>query len=161
MAAESFTASVHIAAHPEQVYDYFTRADAIVRWMGDYAVLDPRTDGEFTVDINGVPVRGRYLELEPPRRLVISWGHAGSEQLPPGASTVEVTLTPDGDGTTVRVIHRDLPEQEARQHGIGWLHFLARLTVAGAGGDPGPDSWAASPPPTTDQASTPAGQRSD
>jgi uncharacterized protein YndB with AHSA1/START domain len=145
MAAEPYTASVHIAAQPEQVFDYFTRADAIVRWMGDYAVLDPRPGGEFTVDINGVPVRGHYLELEPPRRLLISWGHAGSESLPPGGSTVEVTLTADRDGTTVRVVHRGLPEPEARQHGIGWLHFLERLTVAGAGGDPGPDPWATSP----------------
>ena len=58
---------------------YFTLPKSIVRWMGDYAVLDPRPDGEFTLDINGVPVRGRYLELDPPRRLVISSGHAGSD----------------------------------------------------------------------------------
>jgi uncharacterized protein YndB with AHSA1/START domain len=135
--------SVHIAAEPAQVFDYFTRPEAIVRWMGDYAVLDPRPDGEFTLDINGVPVRGRYLEVEPPRRLVISWGHAGSERLPPGASTVEITLTPEGEGTTVLVVHRDLPELEARQHALGWRHFLERLIVAGAAGDPGADPWAA------------------
>ena len=58
---------------------------------------------EFTLDINGVLVRGRYLEIDPPRRLLISWGHAGSETLPPGASTVEITLTPEDDGTTVRI----------------------------------------------------------
>jgi uncharacterized protein YndB with AHSA1/START domain len=142
MAVEPFAATVRIAARPEQVFEYFTRADAIVRWMGDYAVLDPRPDGEFTLDINGVPVRGRYLEVEPPRRLVISWGHAGSERLPPGASTVEVTLTPDGDGTTVEVVHRDLPELDAALHAVGWEHFLQRLVTAGAGGDPGPDPWA-------------------
>jgi uncharacterized protein YndB with AHSA1/START domain len=142
MAADPFSASVHIAAGPEQVFEYFTRPEVIVRWMGDYAVLDPRPDGEFTLDINGVPVRGRYLEVEPPRRLLISWGHAGSERLPPGASTVEVTLTPESDGTTVRVVHRDLPELEASQHALGWSHFLERLVVAGAGGDAGPDPWA-------------------
>jgi uncharacterized protein YndB with AHSA1/START domain len=147
--AEPLTASVHIAAPPERVYEYFTRADAIVRWMGDYALLDPRPDGEFTLDINGVPVRGRYLEVEPPRRLVISWGHAGSERLPPGASRVEVTFTRQGDGTTVRVVHSELPELEAPQHAIGWEHFLARLAVAGAGGDPGQDPWATSPPAAT------------
>jgi uncharacterized protein YndB with AHSA1/START domain len=146
MAPEPFVSSVHIAARPEQVFPYFTQAEAIVRWMGEYAVLDPRPDGEFTLDINGVPVRGRYLEIEPPRRLVISWGHAGSKRLPPGASTVEVTLTPDGDGTIVRVEHRDLPELEAEQHALGWQHFLARLVRAAGGGDPGPDPWATSPP---------------
>lgn len=134
--------AVYIAAEPGQVFPYFTQPEAIVRWMGDYAVLDPRPDGEFTLDINGVPVRGRYLEVEPPRRLVISWGHAGSDMLPPGSSTVEITLTPEGEGTTVLVVHRDLPEAEARQHAIGWQHFLGRLVIAGAGGDPGADPWA-------------------
>ena len=70
------------------MFEYFTRPESIVRWMGDYAVLDPRPDGQFTLDINGVPVRARCLEIDPPRRLLISWGHAGSETLPPGASTV-------------------------------------------------------------------------
>jgi uncharacterized protein YndB with AHSA1/START domain len=139
--AEPFRHSVHIAAEPEQVFEYFTRPESIVRWMGDYAVLDPRPDGEFTLDINGVPVRGRYLELDPPRRLVLSWGHSGSDTLPPGASTVEITLIRDDDGTTVHVVHRDLPELERRQHALGWPHFLERLVVAGAGRDPGPDPW--------------------
>jgi uncharacterized protein YndB with AHSA1/START domain len=149
MAAEPYTASVHIAARPEQVFDYFTRAEAIVRWMGDFAVLDPRPGGEFTLDINGVPVRGRYLEIERPRRIVVSWGHAGSERLPPGASTLEVTLLSDGAGTTVQVVHRDLPEPEARQHALGWQHFLERLVAVGGGGDPGPDPWATAPPAGT------------
>jgi uncharacterized protein YndB with AHSA1/START domain len=144
VAAEPYRASVHIAAEPEAVFPYFTRPEAIVRWMGDYAVLDPRPAGEFTLDINGVPVRGRYLEVEPPHRLVISWGHAGSERLPPGASTVEVLLTPEGAGTTVTIVHRDLPELDAAQHALGWPHFLERLVIAGAGGDPGPDPWATS-----------------
>jgi uncharacterized protein YndB with AHSA1/START domain len=148
--SEPYTHSVHIAAEPERVFQYFTRAEAIVLWMGDYAVLDPRPGGEFTLDINGVPVRGRYLEIEPPRRLVISWGHAGSERLPPGSSTVEITLIPEGGGTTVRLVHRDLPEPEARQHAIGWPHFLDRLLTAGAGGDPGADRWATSPPEIAD-----------
>jgi uncharacterized protein YndB with AHSA1/START domain len=140
---EPYTHSVHISAEPEQVFEYFTQPEAIIRWMGDYAVLDPRPGGEFTLDFNGVPVRGQYLEIEPPRRLLISWGHAGSERFPPGASTLEIVLTPDRDGTTVDVIHRDLPDPEARQHAIGWPHFLERLVKAGTGNDPGPDPWAA------------------
>ncbi len=146
MEAEPYAHSVHIAAEPGRVFDYFIQPEAMVRWMGDYAVLDPRPNGEFSLDINGVPVRGRYLEVERPRRLVISWGHAGSDRLPPGASTVEITLTPEGEGTTVRVVHRGLPPREARRHAVGWPHFLARLVIAGAGDDPGPDPWRSSSP---------------
>jgi uncharacterized protein YndB with AHSA1/START domain len=142
MAAEPLSASIHVRAEPERVFAYFTEPEAMVRWMGDYAVLDATPGGEFAVDINGVPVRGRYLEVDPPRRLLISWGHAGSERLPPGASTVEVLLTAAGAGTDVRIVHRDLPEPYADGHARGWRHFLARLAIAGAGGDPGPDPFA-------------------
>ena len=142
MAAEPVGASIHVRAEPERVFAYFTEPEAMVRWMGDYALLDATPGGEFAVDINGVPVRGRYLEVEPPRRLLISWGHAGSEHLPPGASTVEVLLTAVGEGTEVRVVHRGLPEPDAAGHARGWRHFLGRLAIAGAGGDPGPDPLA-------------------
>jgi uncharacterized protein YndB with AHSA1/START domain len=143
MAAEPLTASVHVEARPERVFAYFTEPEAMVRWMGDYALLEATPGGEFTVDINGVPVRGRYLEVQPPHRLLISWGHAGSDRLPPGASTVEVRLTAAGDGTDVEIVHRDLPEPYAAGHERGWRHFLDRLAVAGGGGDPGADPLAA------------------
>jgi uncharacterized protein YndB with AHSA1/START domain len=145
-ASEPSTTSVHIDAEPERVFDYFTKPEAILRWMGDYAVLDPVPGGQFTLDINGVPVRGRYLAVDRPHRLLISWGHAGSDRLPPGASTLEVILTPRDRGTTVTVVHSGLPALEARQHRLGWAHFLERLVAAAGGGDPGPDPWAAVPP---------------
>jgi uncharacterized protein YndB with AHSA1/START domain len=143
MAAEPLTASVHVEARPERVFAYFTEPEAMVRWMGDYALLEATPGGEFAVDINGVPVRGRYLEVQPPHRLLISWGHAGSDRLPPGASTVEVRLTAARGGTDVEIVHRDLPEPDAAGHARGWRHFLGRLAVAGGGADPGSDPLAA------------------
>jgi len=136
MPAEPITGTVHINATPERVFTYFTHADALVSWLGDYAVLDAVPGGEFTVDIRGVPVRGRYLEVEPPHRLLLSWGHAGSTRLPPGASLVEVRLAPSGDGTTVTITHRGLPEPEASAHREGWRYFLSRLS--GLAGEAGP-----------------------
>jgi uncharacterized protein YndB with AHSA1/START domain len=119
-----------------------TRPEAIVSWMGDYALLDAVPGGLFHLDINGVPVRGRYLELDPPHRLLISWGHAGSDRLPPGSSTVEITLTARPGGTRVTIEHRDLPPEEAAKHAVGWPHFLARLAAAASDRDPGPDPFA-------------------
>jgi uncharacterized protein YndB with AHSA1/START domain len=137
--AEPVTASVYIEASPERVFEYFTRPDAIVSWMGEYALLEPRAGGRFEVDVKGAPVRGRFLHLDPPHRLVISWGYSGSPQLPPGASTVEVRLTAQGDGTLVELEHRDLPSDERPGHDSGWNHYLARLAITARGGDPGPD----------------------
>ena len=139
MAAEEVTASVHIDAPPERVYEYFTRPEAIVSWMGENALLEPEPGGRFVLDIKGAPVRGRFLELDPPNRLLISWGYAGSDHLPPEASTVEVRLTADRGGTRVELQHRDLPPGERPGHASGWTHYLHRLEFAAAGRHPGSD----------------------
>lgn len=128
------------------MFDYFTRPEALVRWMGDLAVLDPRPGGEFTVVFGGGSVRGRYLELDPPRRLVISWGRGGSTEFPPEASTLEVTLEPEGGGTRVSIVHSGLPEPEAPRHAAGWRTYLGRLAaVAGSVTAPTEPRWPAAP----------------
>jgi uncharacterized protein YndB with AHSA1/START domain len=136
---------VRIAASPETVFDFLVDPDKLIQWMGRSARLDPRPGGRFHCDMNGVNIAGgEYLEVEPPSRAVFTWGWEGERMsIGPGGSTVEVLLEPDGDGTHVRLIHRDLPtEESARKHGHGWDHYLARLAAAAGGEDPGPDPWA-------------------
>ena len=56
---------------------------------------------------------------------------------------MEIDLIPQGGGTLVRLTHSGLPTQESRDmHLEGWAHYVERLGVAAAGGDPGPDPWA-------------------
>src|SRR5437773_10790536 len=140
--SEPIRFQVRVAAPPEKVFPYLTRSELMLVWMGDHAVLEPRPGGQFTVDINGVPVRGRYLVVDPPRRIVLTWGHAGSDVFPPGSTTVEITLTPTEGGTLLSVEHRDLPAKQARQQAIGWPHFLNRLASAATGRYPGPAPFA-------------------
>ena len=144
--ADRVRATVHIEAPPERVWEYFTRPEAMVRWMGEYVLLEPEPGGRFTVDVKGAPVRGRFLRLDPPRRLLISWGYAGSDRLGPGASTVEIRLTAEGAGTRVDLEHRDLPPAEQPGHATGWAHYLARLAAA-AVGEAGPDPGMGEPAP--------------
>ncbi len=128
------------------MFDYFTKPEAIVKWMGDRAVLDPRPGGEFTLFIAGTPVRGRYLEVDPPRRVVISWGRDGSTSFPPGTSTLEVTLIPDrgGDHRAHRP-HRPAGAgaPQARDR-VGALPWTARDRRRWS--QPGPDPWETSLP---------------
>ncbi len=136
-----YETQVEIAATPEEVFRYLTDPQAMVEWMGQSAVLESEPDGRFEVDVNGVPIRGRYLELDPPHRVVVSWGAEGNDVLPPGSTRVEFTLTEIPTGTQLRLVHSDLPPDEAAKHAEGWTHFLARLQVAASGGDAGKDDW--------------------
>ena len=133
--------SVEIAAPPETVFDYLVTEAGMTAWMGQHAALDPRAGGLFAVDVAGHPIRGHYLHVERPVRVVVSWGIAGNEELPPGTSTVEFRLAPTGAGTRVDLTHSGLPPTAVAGHADGWTHFLSRLTVAAAGDDPGADRW--------------------
>jgi uncharacterized protein YndB with AHSA1/START domain len=138
---DQFATEVDLPAPPEEVFRHLTDPAAMTRWMGQHAVLKPVPGGAFEADINGVPVRGRYLEVDPPRRVLVSWGVAGNEVMPPGATEVEFTLTPIPGGTRLRLVHRGLRPDQAQLHAAGWQHFLARLASAAAGNDPGLDPW--------------------
>ncbi len=144
---ETYRGSVRIDAPPSLVFAHFTRADLLAAWMGDGADVDPRPDGRFVLYINGGPIAGRYVEVVPDERVVITWGRQGSHDFPPGASTLDVRLRADGDGTIVDIEHSGLPGTEAGQHELGWKHYLSRLAVAATGSDPGPDPWASALPP--------------
>lgn len=125
----SFATSIDVSAPPTRVFDYFTNAAAIIEWIGDHAVLDARPGGEFTLDIEGIPVRGRFLDVVHPERILVSWGHAGSETIPPGSTEVEFRFEPIATGTRVSVEHRNLPDEHLASHETGWPMFLHRLAA--------------------------------
>ncbi len=123
-------ATEHIKAPPEVVFPYFTDPALIVSWIGDRAELDPRPGGGFSLDMGQVTARGAYITVDPPHRGAFTWGVPGSDTLPPGGSTVEVVLTPDGDGTTVVLTHRGLRAADIGVHRDGWEHRLGLLRAA-------------------------------
>jgi uncharacterized protein YndB with AHSA1/START domain len=139
----SVTREVRIAATPATIFEFFVDPEKMVRWKGAVAALDPSAGGQYRVDVRpGAVVVGEYVELDPPRRVVFTWGWEGDPDVPPGSSTVEIVLTPEGDETRVTVTHSDLPSPESgAAHADGWDHFLPRLATVAAGGDPGPDPW--------------------
>jgi uncharacterized protein YndB with AHSA1/START domain len=60
---------------PETVFRYFTDPARMVQWKGIGATLEARPGGVYRVDINGRDViRGRYVEVDPPRRVVFTFG---------------------------------------------------------------------------------------
>jgi uncharacterized protein YndB with AHSA1/START domain len=137
-----------IDASPETVWEFLVDSDKLMRWKGISADLDPRPGGVYRCEvIPGHTARGEFVELDPPHRLVFSWGWDGQEGVPPGSSMIEIELATDGEGTSLRFVHKDLPNAEAvASHAHGWDHYLPRLEIAAGGGDPGEDPWVTQPP---------------
>lgn len=136
-----YETSIEIEAPPSTVFDYLVTHEGMTAWMGQHAELDPHTGGVFAVDIAGHAIRGEYLYVERPTRVVVSWGVAGSAELPAGTSAVEIRLTAIERGTRVDLTHSGLPETDVAGHADGWSHFLPRLRIVATGGDAGPDHW--------------------
>lgn len=130
-----------VEATPETVFAYFTDASRYTRWMGTEATLDARPGGIYRVKApHGHYASGQFVTVERPQRIVFTWGWEGDPEVPPGSSTVEVTFTPVGNATLVRLTHDGLPGPAAfAVHTEGWVRYLDRLAVAAAGGHPGPD----------------------
>lgn len=137
-----------INAPPDVVFEYFTDPEKYRRWKGANAELDPRRGGIYRVTMApDVWVRGEYVEVDPPNRLVLTWGFEGSIELPrglahvpPGSSTVEFRFVADGDGTIIHLRHMGLPTPEADwAHRQGWEAYLSRLVGLFDGTEPGRD----------------------
>ena len=140
-----FSSSIEIDAPPEVVFDHLVTPAGMVTWMGQRAELNPVPRGGFAVDVNGFPFRGEYLEVDPPHRVVVSWGIVGNAELPPDSSQVEFTMTPITSGTVLRLVHSGLPDTRVPGHAAGWRHYLAQLQLTATGSDPGIDTFV---PPT-------------
>jgi uncharacterized protein YndB with AHSA1/START domain len=131
-----------IAAAPDLVFAYFTDPARMVEWMGEDATLDPRPGGVCRIGFSGGVMAGRFLEVEPPHRIVLSWGWETEFYETPAQSTLaEITLEPVDNGTLVRLTHRRLRPGAVAFHRAGWGHYLPRLKAVLATGDAGRDPW--------------------
>jgi uncharacterized protein YndB with AHSA1/START domain len=132
-----------IAASPEVIFEFFTDPAKLVQWMGTDATLDPRPGGVCRINPNGHAVMsGEFLEVEPPRRLVFSWGwEIGLLATSPQSTVVEVSLRPEGEETVLRLVHRRLQPGAVAFHRAGWDHYLPRLAAAASDGELAADPW--------------------
>jgi len=136
------TREVVVGATPATIFPFLTDPELHVRWMGTGAELDPRVGGVYRVLVQGRhPGVGEFLEVVPDRKVVFTFGWDEPDHpIPAGSTEVEITLTPDGEKTRVRLVHRGLPDDAVGDHTQGWDHYLDRLAVVAAGGEVGPDA---------------------
>jgi uncharacterized protein YndB with AHSA1/START domain len=131
----SVVASVEIARTPDRVFQALASRE-IIEWWVNPGVFDTREwNGEVRLGgswrssgvARGEPyaLEGKYLEIDPPRKLVHTWHFAGT---PEAASTVTYTLEPIAGGTRLTVRHSGIPAPDQRKNvGAGWRSSFDKL----------------------------------
>ncbi|MFL5891696.1 MAG: SRPBCC domain-containing protein [Solirubrobacterales bacterium] len=150
-AAAAPSAAVHVtrelAAPRNDVFRAWTQPDLFARWFtppGNSSVtaeLDVRPGGDYRIKLERtqlVPgtsyIVGRYLEVDPPERLVFTFGWedpppmAGIEALETLDSRVTVQFRDRGESTEISITHERLETAELRGfHRWGWETTLEQL----------------------------------
>ena len=132
---------VQIAAPPATVFAFLTDPERIMRWLGTDAKTETHPGGIYQVNVAGKhTARGEFTEVIPVHRLAYTFGWEERDNVPPGSTLIEIDLEDRDGGTLIRLAHSGLPNQhECDEHKKGWDHYMRRLSIAAAGGDPGPD----------------------
>ncbi|MEU4194630.1 SRPBCC domain-containing protein [Kribbella sp. NPDC026611] len=114
-----------------KVYDAWTQPELLVQWYCPNPKLelkvkaDVRVGGDYVVEMGPHVVRGTYLEVEPPGRLVFSWKWDGTADDP---TRVEVELTSVPEGTRMVLSHTGFATaDDAANHQQGWDPEILRL----------------------------------
>jgi uncharacterized protein YndB with AHSA1/START domain len=130
-----------IAARPAIVFEALATAEGIASWWGpdDMPVLaaefDARRGGAYRVrfqtrDGAQHEAYGIILDLDPPRRLAISWNYAigGEPEEAGNISLIEFELQPIDGGVELTLTQSELKNEVSRlSHESGWAAALAKL----------------------------------
>lgn len=125
---DSIHKEIFISVPAEQLFPFLVDAERMVKWMGTMAELDARPGGLFRLHAGGDRVAGgEFVEVEPNRRVVFTWGWEGAEGFGPGSTTVEITLEERDGGTVLTLRHSGLSGAAREQHARTWERCLANL----------------------------------
>ena len=128
----------HFPVAPEKVWRAWTDPETLKRWWGpgerasvSLAQIDLRPGGRFRIVFGGPQgndheVQGVYKEVVPNRKLVFTW--TWPRTTPERESLVTVQIRPDGEGTSLTLIHEQFFDEAARDgHERGWTVTFGKL----------------------------------
>ena len=134
---ETIVGEIEIAVPPEKVFDALVDPSQLAEWWGSpesYRTfnwqLDLRPGGAWSCQARGgdghdSTVGGRYLVVDPPRRLSYTWNPSWR---PGEESEVHYTLEPIASGTRVQFRHEGFATAQSREaHSVGWTRVIGWL----------------------------------
>ena len=120
MSAESVCVTRRIAASPAQVFEAWTNAALLQRWLAPQAEAAVREGGHFRLEVSRPEgshiVTGEYREFMPGRRLVMTWVYEGP-MAPEGKmdALLTVDFRQDGQNTEIILRHDNLTNPAYRE----------------------------------------------
>lgn len=136
---EAVKVTRRLAATPERVFDAWVNPELAGKWLmttksskTDYD-LDVRVGGEYTItrrtDEKVYVAVGKYLEVDPPRRLVFTFA---MPQFAVDVDTVTLEIEPDGDGCVLTVTQSGLRPgyQDSTKNGWGKMFDLLEAALS-------------------------------
>ena len=124
-------------ATAQRVFAAWTTAEALKRWHApaeavvEAATVDFRVGGRYAVHMRGPDgslhiVTGEYREIDPPRRIVLTWQWHTPQ--PGEESLVIVEFHANDAGTEIVLTHQGLTTEQSRDgHRFGWVSCLEKL----------------------------------
>lgn len=123
--------SIVIRAERATVFRFFTDSSLFARWWGDGSAIDPRPGGVVLIRYpNRIVARGEVVGVEPPARIVFTYGYESGEPIGPGESRVTIRLEEEPGGTRVLLHHAFSSAATRDAHDAGWRYQLARFADA-------------------------------
>ncbi|HEY5107073.1 MAG TPA: SRPBCC family protein [Caulobacteraceae bacterium] len=130
-------------ASPQRLFDAWLDPDLAGKWLFTSAsseshstLIDARPGGAWAitdrregVDYTAV---GQYLEIDPPRRLVFSFG---MRQFSPILTSVIVEIAPDGEGSVLTLTQDGVGAGAESATKDGWLKMFEALEALLARGE--------------------------
>jgi uncharacterized protein YndB with AHSA1/START domain len=134
-----------IRAPQQRVFDAWTQAAELKAWHApgpltvSHAEIDLRPGGAYRIHMRAPDgtehrVSGVYREIDPPRRVVYTWGWDGDHPVKDSLVTVEFHAR--GNSTEVVLTHAIAHDTERANHEKGWTAILDKLEARYAGGTP-------------------------
>jgi len=128
----TFVYVVYIATTPEKAWQALTQGDVTRKYWGYNNVSDWKVGSKWnhqTPDGSQTLITGKVLEIEPPKRLVLSWATPNDGADPSKHSRVSFELEPVEKMIRLTVTHDELVESSEMHRGIveGWPRVLSSL----------------------------------
>ncbi|MCK9218899.1 MAG: SRPBCC domain-containing protein [Bacteroidales bacterium] len=103
-----------IPAVPEDVYHALTNSSTIRLWTGEPAEMTTVPGSEFSLWDGSIS--GQNISFEEGKKIVQEW-YFGDQQ---EKSIVTITLHPQKQGTSVELIHTNIPDEDFTEIIRGW-----------------------------------------